>query len=247
MCVGNNSAYLRPRPTGPAQALFKTASRFVRQLEIFRVYTKRDYRDGLPDKAEWGQGLSPPSNRGLPGDRSASVWTVSPSMRCALTAVAGPAACALINPLYRTAQGVTGVIRPSSPPGCTASPAPGRRRQSGNFGLIVGRGDFHHVHPDDVQILQAAHQLDRAVGGQPTDNRGTGAGANAGSRQSISKVRYTGMSPTICFPGNHVINAAVVNLWPASSTVKPLSLSNSVRIPICTEWFGSISPSFGAV
>ena len=44
-------------PTGPAQALFKTASRFVRQLEIFRVYTKRDYRDGLPDKAEWGQGI----------------------------------------------------------------------------------------------------------------------------------------------------------------------------------------------
>lgn len=32
----------------------------------------------------------------------------------------------------------------------------GRRRQSGNFGLIVGRGDFHHVHPDDVQVLQAA-------------------------------------------------------------------------------------------
>lgn len=44
-------------PTGPAQALFKTASRFVRQLELFRVYTKRDYRDGLPDKAEWGQGI----------------------------------------------------------------------------------------------------------------------------------------------------------------------------------------------
>ncbi|HEB8810743.1 TPA: OprD family outer membrane porin [Klebsiella pneumoniae] len=44
-------------PTGPAQALFKTASRFVRQLEIFRVYTKRDYRDGLPYKAEWGQGI----------------------------------------------------------------------------------------------------------------------------------------------------------------------------------------------
>ncbi len=157
-----------------------------------------------------GPGLSPPSNRGLPGDRSASVWTVSPSMRCALTAVAGPAACALINPCTVRHRGYRG-YSPFFAAGCTASPAPGRRRQSGNFGLIVGRGDFHHVHPDDVQILQAAHQLDRAVGGQPTDNRGTGAGANAGSRQSISKVRYTGMSPTICFTGNHVINAAVVN------------------------------------
>jgi hypothetical protein len=32
--------------------------------------------------------------------------------------------------------------------------------------------------------------------------------------------------------------------WPASSTVKPLSLSNSVRIPICTEWFGCLDPAF---
>ena len=39
----------------------------------------------------------------------------------------------------------------------------GRRGQRGDLGLVIGRSYFHHVHPDDVQILQAAHQLDGAV------------------------------------------------------------------------------------
>ncbi|HCJ2334642.1 TPA: OprD family outer membrane porin [Klebsiella pneumoniae] len=112
-------------PTGPAQALFKTASRFVRQLELFRVYTKRDYRDGLPDKAEWGQGIIATFESGFTqGPIGFGVDCIA-QYAVRLDGVAGPAACALINPLYRTAQGVTGVIRPFSPPGCTASPAPG--------------------------------------------------------------------------------------------------------------------------
>ena len=60
-------------------------------------------------------------------------------------------------------------------------------------------------------------------------------GANAGSRQSISKVRYTGISPTICFTWAMMSSTPRSFTWQASSTVKPLSLSNSVRIPICTE------------
>ncbi len=39
----------------------------------------------------------------------------------------------------------------------------GRRGQRGDLGLVIGRSHFHHVHPDNVQILQAAHQLDGAV------------------------------------------------------------------------------------
>jgi hypothetical protein len=43
-------------------------------LDLFlrNAYIKRDYRDGLPDKAEWGQGLSPPSHPALP--RAGRLW-----------------------------------------------------------------------------------------------------------------------------------------------------------------------------
>ena len=126
MCVGNNSAYPWASP------LRGQRKRCSKRLAVLSGNSK--YLGYIPNviiamgcriKPNGARGLSPPSNRALPRDRSASVWTVSPSMRCALTAVAGPAVGALINPLYRTAQGVTGVIRPFSPPGCTASPAPG--------------------------------------------------------------------------------------------------------------------------
>ena len=126
MCVGNNSAYPWASP------LRGQRKRCSKRLAVLSGNSK--YLGYIPNviiamgcriKPNGARGLSPPSNRALPRDRSALAWTVSPSMRCALTAVAGPAVGALINPLYRTAQGVTGVIRPFSPPGCTASPAPG--------------------------------------------------------------------------------------------------------------------------
>lgn len=43
---------LSPANNLPVRALLKTATGSLRN-----AYIKRDYRDGLPDKAEWGQGI----------------------------------------------------------------------------------------------------------------------------------------------------------------------------------------------
>lgn len=44
---------LSPANNLPVRALLKTAT----DLFLRNAYIKRDYRDGLPDKAEWGQGI----------------------------------------------------------------------------------------------------------------------------------------------------------------------------------------------
>ncbi|STU58992.1 outer membrane porin, OprD family [Klebsiella pneumoniae] len=58
MCVGNNSAYPWASPLrGQRKRCSKRLAVLSGNSNYFRVYTKRDYRDGLPDKAEWGQGI----------------------------------------------------------------------------------------------------------------------------------------------------------------------------------------------
>ena len=44
---------LSPANNLPVRALLKTAT----SISLRNAYIKRDYRDGLPDKAEWGQGI----------------------------------------------------------------------------------------------------------------------------------------------------------------------------------------------
>ena len=93
MCVGNNSAYPWASP------LRGQRKRCSKRLAVLSGNSK--YLGYIPNviiamgcriKPNGARGLSPPSNRALPRDRSALAWTVSPSMRCALTAVAGAAA-----------------------------------------------------------------------------------------------------------------------------------------------------------
>lgn len=40
------------------------------------------------------------------------------------------------------------------------------RCQSSDFRLIVCRSHFHYVHPNNVEIFQAAYQFNSAIGGQ---------------------------------------------------------------------------------
>lgn len=77
-----------------------------------------------------------------------------------VTLLAGECCCCACGAQQQSARKA---YSPFSPPGYRAFPAPGRRGQRGDLGLVIGRSHFHHVHPDDVQILQAAHQLDGAV------------------------------------------------------------------------------------
>ena len=59
-------------------------------LDLFfrNAYIKRDYRDGLPDKAEWGQGIIATLSPALLKGRSASALTALRSTPCASTAAA---------------------------------------------------------------------------------------------------------------------------------------------------------------
>lgn len=64
-----------------------------------------------------------------------------------------------------------------------------RRSQSGDFRLIVCRSHFHYVHPNNVEIFQAAYQFNSAIGGQAANHWRTGAWCKSRIQQSISKVR----------------------------------------------------------
>lgn len=64
-----------------------------------------------------------------------------------------------------------------------------RRSQSSDFRLIVCRSHFHYVHPNDVEIFQAAYQFNGAIGGQTANYRRTGSRRKCRIQQSISKVR----------------------------------------------------------
>lgn len=50
-----------------------------------------------------------------------------------------------------------------------------RRSQSGDFRLIVCRSHFHYIHPNDVEIFQAAYQFNGAIRGQAANYRRTGS------------------------------------------------------------------------
>src|SRR5206468_7393707 len=85
----------------------------------------------------------------------------------------------------------------------------------------------------------------RWVGNPPT----TGVpvpGAQEGSRQSMSKVKYALPLPTIFLISERVVSGGSRSTLRASRTVKPCVSSLWVRMPICTERRGSTSPSWTA-
>ena len=102
-----------------------------------------------------------------------------------------------------------------------AYPAPASQRP-----VRSGRRDRSPVPlpPDpshNVHALQAANQLSGFIAGQAANHWRTGAGAWAGSRQSISNVRYTGKSPTVRFTSARMSSTLRSLTCAASSTLKP--------------------------
>lgn len=85
--------------------------------------------------------------------------------------------------------------------------------QSGNFGLIVGWGDFYYVYFDDVQVFQVVYQFDCVVGGQFIDNWGIGVWCKCWIQiVDIKGQVYWYVVDDLFYLGNYVINVVVVNL-----------------------------------
>ena len=62
-------------------------------------------------------------------------------------------------------------------------------QQRGVAGCVIRRRDFYQIAADQVEALAAADDFNRLNGGQAADFRSAGAGSQAGSMPSISKLR----------------------------------------------------------
>ncbi len=122
----------------------------------------------------------------------------------------------------------SGAYRPFSPPEYRASPAPASPQPGGDFRLIVCRSHFHYVHPNDLRSFRPRTSLMARSEVRPPilAYRFPARKQDPGSRYQRSVNRH--ITHNLFHLGDNVIHAASFT-WQASSTVKPLSLSNSVR------------------
>ncbi|ABU75702.1 hypothetical protein ESA_00404 [Cronobacter sakazakii ATCC BAA-894] len=91
-----------------------------------------------------------------------------------------------------------------------------RQRRSGQRGdirLVVCRCHFHNIHTDDVQILNAAQQFQRAIGGQAANHRRAGARCERRIQAvDVERQVYRHVADNLFHLCHHIVNGAVVHL-----------------------------------
>ncbi len=120
---------------------------------------------------------------------------------------------------------LSALTRPFSPPEYTASPAPASPCQSGDFRLIVCRSHLHYVHPTMLRSFRPRTSLmaRSEVRRQLPAYRCLVQMQGPGNRYQGQVNRH--ITHNLFHLGDNVIQLRSFT-WQASSTVKPLSLSN---------------------